>query len=134
MGNFSGLSEVSVAQRRCSPCCLQFRARFPLGARNFRDSRQGCTVWSVMRVLSPGVRCVGMTSYAIGRHVCDWVERHRKSWKNVVSDRRHRRPSMSACFELNPFVTSGTYISHLQTTQHCTQYHLYTAVSRENAF
>jgi len=44
-------------------------------------------------------------------------------------------------------VTSGTYMSHLQRVfssplgcscrccmQHCTQYHLYTAVSRENAF
>jgi hypothetical protein len=47
-------------------------------------------------------------------------------------------------FFLNPFVTSGTCNSHLQpdcandtvcnaALQQCTQYHLYTAVSRENA-
>ena len=62
-------------------------------------------MWSVIPVLSPGVRCVGMTSYAIGRNVCDWAERHRKSWKKVVSDRRHRLPSMSACVEVKQQVS-----------------------------
>jgi hypothetical protein len=65
-------------------------------------------MWPVIPVLSPGVRCVGMTSYAIGRNVCEWVESHRKWWKKVVSDRRRLRPSMSAYVEVKKQVSRAT--------------------------
>jgi hypothetical protein len=41
-----------------------------------------------------------MTSFVIGRNACEWAEKHRKSWKKVVIDRRHRRPSMSASVDV----------------------------------